>query len=676
MNKKAEFVLQSLRCSKRSCLCSRAWLGKGNVHCPAHDDKNPSCSVSQDNGTLLVHCHAGCEQDSVISALVKRGLWPTASIYASNQALPHRREWAAYDALSGEHISNHVRIDKEGEEKRVFWAPSGVKTSDLSLYRVDVLREKPGCPVIVCEGEPATDALATQEKELGTAAVGTMTGAAAMPGEAALVPLVQRDVYLWPDNDSKGIRHMGSIGAVLTALGCKSIHVIDWPASPPKGDAADAISQGVDITSLIATAAEFNVGLYADQDQAIPVPGVHAIRLSDVEPEEVSWLWRGYIPYGKLTVLGGDPGLGKSWATLDLGARVTVGAETPDGNERIDVGAVVLLTAEDGLADTVRPRIDAQGGNAELVSVVEGVVDAEGHEHHPSLLKDIEQLEAVVVSTRARLVIVDPLNAYTGNTNGYVDTQIRQVLTPLSKMAERTGAAVLLVMHLNQDMSLPVLYRFQGTIGYLGAVRSALVVARDTEDPEKRVMALIKSNLTRSMPAFAFTIAGDPPTLSWLGQVDTDITELLAAGPAGNTSKLEQAKSFLKSCLSLGAVPTHDVLSLATTANISVKTLRRAADVVGVKKSHAGEPGQQGGGHWLWQLPETPDAHDDLPLQIGHLANDDHLDSCGEASKMATNHKAPVTEDGKVANSGAQGVLDGFAGLMTDGQDGHRILEH
>ena len=380
--------------------------------------------------------------------------------------------------------------------------------------------------------------------------------------------------------------------------------------------------------------------------------------------------WRGYIPYGKLTVLGGDPGLGKSWATLDLGARVTVGAETPDGHERIDVCAVVLLTAEDGLADTVRPRIDAQGGNAKLVSVVEGVVDADGHEHHPSLLKDIEQLEAVVVSTRARLVIVDPLNAYTGNTNGYVDTQIRQVLTPLSKMAERTGAAVLLVMHLNQDTTLPVLYRIQGTIGYVGAVRSVLVIARDTQDPEKRVMALVKSNLTQSMPAFGFTIAGDPPVLSWLGEVDTDITELLAAGPAGNVSKRDEATAFLKSCLSLGPVPAHDVLSLAATANISEKTLRRAAEVVGVKKTHAGEPGQQGGGHWLWQLPDTPS------LQVGHLANDGHLDSSEEVSKMATNHKAPVTEDGKVANSGAQGVLDGFAGLMTNGQDGHRIVEH
>ena len=625
---------------------------------------------------MLVHCHAGCGQKAVIAELAKLGLWPMAANEVSNQAVPHRREWAAYDAVSGEHVSNHVRIDREGKKKQLLWEPRGVSTSSMSLYRVNVLREKPGCPVIVCEGEPATDALATQENELGIAAVGTMTGAAAMPGEAALVPLVQRDVYLWPDNDSKGIRHMDNIGAVLTALGCKSIHVIDWPASPPKGDAADAISQGVDITSLIAAAAEFNVGLYADQDQAIPVPGVHAIRLSEVEPEEISWLWPGYIPYGKLTILGGDPGLGKSWVTLDLGARVTVGAETPDGNERIDVGAVVLLTAEDGLADTVRPRIDAQGGNAELVSVMKGVVDAEGHEHHPSLLKDIEHLEYMVVSTQARLVIVDPLNAYTGNTNGYVDTQIRQVLTPLSKMAERTGAAVLLVMHLNQDTSLPALYRFQGSIGYLGAVRSAMVVARDTQDPEKRVMALVKSNLTRSMPAFAFTIGGDPPALSWIGEVDTDITELLAAGPAGNTSKRDEATAFLKSCLSLGPVPAHDVLSQATTADISEKTLRRAADVIGVEKSHAGEPGQQGGGYWLWQLPEGFDGHDALSLQSGHLANDDHLDSYAEVGKMAMHHRAPVTEEGKVANSGAQGVLDGFAGLMTDGQDGNRIVEH
>ena len=126
----------------------------------------------------------------------------------------------------------------------------------------------------------------------------------------------------------------------------------------------------------------------------------------------------------------------------------------------------------------------------------------------------------------------------------------------------------------------------------------------------------------------------------------------------------------------LGPVPAHDVLSQATTADISEKTLRRAADVIGGEKSHAGEPGQQGGGYWLWQLPEGFDGHDALSLQSGHLANDDHLDSYDEVGKMAMHHRAPVTEEGKVANSGAQGVLYGFAGLMTDGQDGHRIVEH
>ena len=676
MNKTAEFIVQSLMCSNSGCLCSSARSGKGNVHCPAHDDKNPSCSVRQDNSTVLVHCHAGCSQEAVIAELVKLGLWRTAATEASSQALAHRREWAAYDAVSGKYVSNHVRIDREWEEKRVFWKPGGVSTSSMSLYRVRALGEKLDCPVIICEGEPATDALTTQENQLGIIAVGTITGAGATPGEDALRPLAKRDVYLWPDNDAKGIQHMNRVGATLADLGCISIRVIDWPTSPPKGDAADANSQGVDIASLIAAASEFDASLCTNQDQTIPVPGVHAIRLSDVQPEDIDWLWRGYIPYGKLTVFAGDPGLGKSWGTLDLAARVTVGAETPDGNDQIAVGAVVLLTAEDGLADTVRPRIEAQGGNAELVSVVEGIFDADGQEHHPSLLKDIDQLEHMVVSTQARLVIVDPLNAYTGNTNGFVDTQIRQVLTPLSKMAERTGAAVLLVMHLNQDTTLPVLYRIQGTIGYVGAVRSVLVIARDTQDPEKRVMALVKSNLTRSMPAFAFTIAGDPPVLSWLGEVDTDITELLSSGPTSNTSKRDEATSFLKSCLSQGPLAAYDVLSQATKANISEKTLRRAADVIGVEKSHAGELGQQGGGYWLWQLPEGFDGHDALSLQSGHLANDDHLDSCEEVSKMATNNRAPVTEVGKVANSGGQGVLDGFAGLMTDWQDGHRIAEH
>lgn len=139
----------------------------------------------------------------------------------------------------------------------------------------------------------------------------------------------------------------------------------------------------------------------------ISVP--HVVRLADVIAEPVKWLRSGYVPYGKVTLLAGNPGLGKSWATLDLAARLTVGGETPDRLHLKEQGAVVLLTAEDGLADTVRPRIDAQAGDASMVHVLEAIVDPDGQERLPSLVEDIAMIEQVVTSTRAHLVIIDPL---------------------------------------------------------------------------------------------------------------------------------------------------------------------------------------------------------------------------------------------------------------------------
>jgi putative DNA primase/helicase len=160
------------------------------------------------------------------------------------------------------------------------------------------------------------------------------------------------------------------------------------------------------------------------------VEGPLVVRLSDVEPEPVHWLWEGYVARGKVNLFAGDPGLGKSWATLDLSARVTVGGETPDRQHIMEQGAVVLLTAEDGLADTVRPRIDVQGGNAHMVHVLDGINGADGHDRLPSLVEDIHHLEQVVTSTEAHLVIVDPLNAYTGRTDSHTDARVRQALTP------------------------------------------------------------------------------------------------------------------------------------------------------------------------------------------------------------------------------------------------------
>ena len=157
---------------------------------------------------------------------------------------------------------------------------------------------------------------------------------------------------------------------------------------PAKGDISDWLDQGHTVQELIdiARATPQWEPTEAEVTEDSPtMGGPRVVSLGDVEPESVRWLWPGYIAYGKVTLIAGDPGLGKSWATLDLAARMTVGGETPDRQHHIEQGSVVLLTAEDGLADTVRPRIDAQGGDASIVHVLDGIVDQDGHERLPSL---------------------------------------------------------------------------------------------------------------------------------------------------------------------------------------------------------------------------------------------------------------------------------------------------
>lgn len=404
------------------------------------------------------------------------------------------------------------------------------------------------------------------------------------------------------------------------------------------------------------------------QEDAAGIGGPQVVRLGDVEPEPVIWLWNGYIVRGKVNLIAGDPGLGKSWVTLDIAARLTVGGETPDRQHRMEQGAVVLLTAEDGLADTVRPRIDVQGGDASLVHVLEGIVDPDGQERLPSLVEDIATLEQLVLSVHARLVIIDPVNAYLGRTDSHVDAQIRRVLTPLAKMAERTGAAIVVVMHLNQSTLQPALYRVQGSIGYVGAARSVLLMVRDKDNPALRIMAPIKANLVGEMPALSFTIT-DEPALSWQGAVEVDIAELLAASSPEEQGAREEAKRFLGEMLADGEAPGTEVVKEARECGISEKTLRRAAKDMGVDIARVGQVGKRGGGVWIWRLPEGVDGQDALHDKSGHVNQKGHVDNPDGDIKMATPKDPLGTNDIKMATLNVQEKL---GNLISDGeQSGH-----
>ena len=323
------------------------------------------------------------------------------------------------------------------------------------------------------------------------------------------------------------------------------------------------------------------------------------VRLSDVQAESVSWLWPGRIPRGKLTLIIGDPGQGKSFLTLDLAARVSSGRAWPDGTPAV-FGDVVLLTAEDGLSDTVRPRLDAMSGDPARVHVITAIRAGE-RERGFDLTKDVEHLESAIKKTGADLVVIDPVSAYLGKADSYKDAEVRGILAPVAALAERTGVAIIGIMHLTKSQQRQAIHRAQGSIAFVGAARAVFAVAADRGDPERRLFLPVKMNVARKAPGLAFRLVevGGAARVEWdENPVNVDVEDVLA-GPDLVTERTErdEATDFLREILARGPVAADDVKDQARAAGISERTLSRAKADLGVE---AEKTGFEGG--WVWRF--------------------------------------------------------------------------
>jgi len=338
-------------------------------------------------------------------------------------------------------------------------------------------------------------------------------------------------------------------------------------------------------------------------EQKVP-PCELGVTLDRVTPEPVEWLWEPWIPLGKLTILDGDPGTGKSTVTMDFAARVSAGLAMPDGTVAKPAG-VVILNAEDGLSDTVAPRLIAAGGDPSRVLALTAVPASndEGGQRIPTL-HDLIYLRAAIDRMQAGLVIIDPLMAYLPpDVSAHKDQDVRRVLHPLSVLAQETGAAVIVVRHLNKGAGGSPLYRGGGSIGIIGAARAGLLVAEDPDNKDRRVLASMKCNLAKRPDSLAFQLArgGNGLRAEWLGASPHTAESLLAAPRDCDEDRgaLADAMDVLRQILADGPKPASEVRDEARQAGVTARTLARAKAMLNVQSTKASFNGA-----WVWRLPE------------------------------------------------------------------------
>ena len=277
-------------------------------------------------------------------------------------------------------------------------------------------------------------------------------------------------------------------------------------------------------------------------------------------------------------------------------AGVTVGTGFP-GDEQSEPGSVVIMSAENGAGDTIRPHLEDMGANLERVTLLQGMVDAQGRESFLSLV-DLDGIENAIKQVNPALLVVDPLIAYTSKTDTHKASEVRGLLFPLAALAEKHNVAVVCVMHLTKGNG-KTKYRGQGSIDFLAACRSAFLCGPDPTDPTRKIFCHIKSNLGPLMPSLAYSIENN--RLVWGEETTTTAEQILSEGVKGEEkNRLDEAKEFLESNLSGGAVLSATLIEQARAVSIGGRTLWRAKKELKIKARK-----QFGNGAWEWSLPTT-----------------------------------------------------------------------
>ena len=316
---------------------------------------------------------------------------------------------------------------------------------------------------------------------------------------------------------------------------------------------------------------------------------VKLIMMSEVPSEKVNWLWYPYIPYGKITIVQGDPGDGKTTFILAVTALLTTGRPMPESDIPTEPITVIYQTAEDGLSDTIKPRLVEVGADCTKVAVID-------ESNRPLSLSDGRLVKAIQ-QINAKLLILGPLQAYLGeNIDMHRANEVRPIFKQLAGIAERTGCAIVIIGHMNKMSGTKGLYRGLGSIDIAAAARSVLLVGRCRDSPSIRVMAHLKSSLALEGKSIGFEL-DEITGFRWIGYYDITADELLNDSRKAEDGQIKQmqAEVILSEVLRNGAVSCSEIYTIMEKQNISRRTAENAKKSIGVRSYRQGSC-------WYWVL--------------------------------------------------------------------------
>lgn len=526
-------------------------------------------------------------------------------------------------------LKNHTTGDKrplplrrcvEGFELKEPDIPNGKKP----LYGLDRLGKDPDSPLWITEGEWCADWMA----ELGFAAL--TSGGAQSAGRADWSPLdctppqlQGRQVTIWPDNDEPGRRYAAEVTAILRRLGNKVQWVdvvalglleggdyVDWRKAHPTATAAD-----VEALPRIDPPAAAVAKSHSSEAVGAGISPVSFQCVAEIEAKPIRWLWPDRIARGKITMIAGNPGLGKSQLTLNLAAIVSTGGSWPRTGGKSERASVLLISAEDDPADTIRPRLEAAGADLSRCHI--------SREPGFSLADDLGRLSAAIAACPGvALVIIDPISAYLGGIDGHKNAEVRALLAPLMELASKHEVAVVCISHLNKGGGSEAMMRVTGSLAFTATARAAYLVAKDPDIPERRLFTPMKNNLGDDRTGYSFTVEShrlnsviETSRIVW-GEdaVETTADDALMEPMDGEErSALEEAVEFLRETLAEGPMSAKTIRSDSETAGHSWRTVQRAKQALGVVIEKSG---MRGG--WQWRLPpkDAKNAEDSQEINV------------------------------------------------------------